>query len=90
MNLVPAIKEMEREISRIQTEADRRKRDLKEGLKALRKLNTACENCGGEGKILRSRACAEDDRPDPNDPRDYRTCSYCRGTGLTQKENINA
>jgi len=81
MNLVPAINEMESAISKTKHEYDDKIKELKDGLVALRKLNTVCEKCGGEGKYLRSRACAEDDRPDPNDPRDYIKCSDCHGTG---------
>lgn len=48
-------------------------------------MNEACEYCRGEGKTLRSRACAEDDRPDPKDPNDWNVCSHCHGTGLRKK-----
>lgn len=81
MNLVPAIREMESAVNKIEYEYKQKVQELKDGLVALRKLNTVCEKCGGEGKYLRSRACAEDDRPDPNDSSDYRTCSECHGTG---------
>lgn len=43
-----------------------------------------CPNCHGTGKVLRSRSCAEDDPPDPNDPTDYETCDYCHGLGLVE------
>ena len=54
---------------------------LKEGLEHLLTLNDVCEACEGKGKVLRHRVCAEDDRPDPNDPRDYLVCPLCKGTG---------
>lgn len=82
MNLVPAIQEMEKEIRNLKNTHEKKLKELTDGLTALRKLNKVCEKCGGEGKYLRSRACAEDDRPDPNDPRDYVKCSECHGSGL--------
>ena len=82
LNLVPAIREIEKTISSIDYEYTQKLAPYKKSLEELRKVNTACEKCGGSGRILRSRACAEDDRPDPNDPRDYNTCDKCKGTGL--------
>lgn len=81
MNLLPAIRETKRQIAEIKNEAERKVYDLDNGLKALRKLNTYCDECDGEGKVLRKRACAEDDRPDPTDPRDFLKCNFCNGTG---------
>jgi len=54
-------------------------------LEELRKQNTVCEKCQGDGKVLRTRMCTEDDRPDPNDPNDWITCPECRGTGEAKK-----
>ncbi len=82
LNLVPAIKAIQTQIQEITTEYNKQVAPYKESLKQLRAINTACERCCGKGKILRSRTCAEDDRPDPNDPRDYITCPSCGGTGL--------
>lgn len=82
LNLVPAIKELEQEITKRKLEFAKSIKPYVDSLAQLRKLNEACEFCNGKGKILRSRVCAEDDRPDPKDPRDYRTCPYCAGTGL--------
>lgn len=81
MNLIPAINEMRKEIVEARSQLERKVYDLEQGLKALKKLNTYCEECGGEGKKLRSRACAEDDRPNPDDPRDWLKCNFCHGTG---------
>lgn len=81
MNLLPALEEMRRQIQKVKSEKDMELHELEQGLDALKKLNTYCESCGGVGKTLRSRACAEDDRPDENDPRDWRKCNYCGGTG---------
>lgn len=86
LNLVPAIREIERQIAEMESEFAQRVAPYKKSLKELRKINTACEHCGGEGRVLRSRACAEDDRPDPNDPTDWRKRDKCHGTGLAQKE----
>lgn len=41
-----------------------------------------CPKCGGTGLVLRSRSCAEDDPPDPNDPADYEACCMCDGAGV--------
>lgn len=45
-----------------------------------------CPACHGAGKILRSRACAEDDPPDPDDPNDYEPCRLCQGLGFVEKD----
>lgn len=81
VNLVPAIQSIEQQIVDIKCEYERKLKPLEESLKQLRKINETCERCNGNGKVLRSRACAEDDRPDPDDPRDYNTCPECNGTG---------
>lgn len=86
LNLVPAIREIERQISKMESDFESQIAPYKKSLVELRKINTACESCGGEGRVLRSRACAEDDRPDPNDPTDWRKCDKCGGTGLAKKE----
>lgn len=85
LNLVPAIREIEAQIRDITAEFEAKVKPYKDSLDALRRVNQACERCGGEGRVLRSRACAEDDRPDPNDPSDYNTCPICHGTGLVPK-----
>lgn len=87
LNLVPAIREVEAQIRQMEYDFNSKVKPYKESLVALRKINEACERCNGVGKILRCRACAEDDRPDPNDPRDYNTCDVCHGTGLAPKKN---
>ena len=86
LNLVPAIREVEAQIHELETKFNAEVKPYRDSLKALRKINRACERCNGEGKVLRSRACAEDDRPDPDDPSDYITCPICHGTGLSKKE----
>lgn len=86
LNLVPAIREIEAQINMVKAEFDRRLKPFQDSLIALRNINQACERCCGEGRILRSRSCAEDDRPDPNDPRDYNVCPICHGSGLNKKE----
>lgn len=82
LNLVPAIKELEKEITKRKSEFNKSIQPYIDSLAQLKKLNQTCEFCYGKGKILRIRACAEDDRPNPNDPYDYKTCPYCAGTGL--------
>lgn len=88
MNLVPAIKEMEKTIREITADYETKIKELVDGLAVLRKINTTCEKCNGEGKYLRSRTCAEDDRPDPNDPADYRECNDCNGTGKAKYKEV--
>lgn len=85
LNLVPAIKSIEDQLADEKAEYQKRIKPYKDSLAALREINEACERCDGKGKILRSRSCAEDDRPDPNDPRDYNTCPQCGGSGLATK-----
>lgn len=87
LNLVPAIHALEVEISEIDAEYRKKVDPYKRSLAELRKLNQACERCNGTGKILRSRACAEDDAPDPDDPTDYITCPECWGSGKSKKTN---
>lgn len=90
LNLVPAIKEIEQQISKMELDFRERIAPYKKSLDELRKINTACEACCGEGKVLRSRSCAEDDRPDPDDPSDYLVCNVCHGTGLAQISGDNS
>ncbi len=85
LNLVPAIREVEAQICKLEHDFNSKIKPYKDSLAALRKINEACERCNGKGKVLRSRTCAEDDTPDPNDPRDYNTCDVCHGTGLVPK-----
>lgn len=87
LNLVPAIREVESQINQLEAEFKAKVKPYYDSLNALRKINTACEKCGGYGKVLRSRACAEDDRPDSDDPRDWNTCPVCNGSGMTKHES---
>ena len=84
LNLVPAIREVEAQIHRLTVEFEEKIKPYNDSLAALKKANTACERCEGTGKVLRSRACAEDDRPDPDDPKDWNTCPVCHGTGYAK------
>lgn len=83
LNLVPAIQAILGQMTELEREYEKRMEPLQRSLDSLREINEVCEVCGGEGKVLRPRACAEGDRPDPNDPSDYVRCDVCRGTGLT-------
>lgn len=85
VNLVPAIKEIEKLIEGKKKEYQKEIEPYVNSLKLLRQINTACEFCNGAGKILRSRSCAEDDRPDPNNSSDYNPCPICNGTGNQPK-----
>lgn len=86
LNLVPAIREIEAQIREMESDFKAKLKPYQESLNALRKINQACENCEGAGKVLRCRSCAEDDRPDPNDPSDWNTCPVCHGTGCATKK----
>ena len=80
MNLVPAIKQIERQLSEMDAEHERQRAPYVDSLAKLREINDTCEYCFGKGKVLRSRACAEDD-VDPDCPQDYIKCIHCNGTG---------
>ena len=89
INLVPAIHEIEKIIAVRKSQFMKEIEPYQQSLESLRKINEACEVCGGAGKKLRSRSCAEDERPDPNDPKDWEKCQFCGGTGVKkQKEEI--
>lgn len=89
LNLVPAIREVEAQIGQLEAEFKAKIKPYRDSLSALRKINTACEKCGGSGKVLRNRAYAEDDRPDPDDPTDWRSCPICHGSGIAKYEVQN-
>lgn len=82
MNLIPAINNIRAQIKVIEARHVSELKPYVESLEALRKINTACENCGGTGKIFR-RACAEDEG-------DYHRCEVCHGTGkIVEEKEIN-
>lgn len=85
LNLVSAIQEVNEVIWEKQSRFHKEIAGYEACLKKLKEMNEACFICNGKGKILRTRACAEDDRPDPNDPDDWEICPYCKGTGLDKK-----
>ncbi len=90
LNLVPAIREIEEQIKTMEYEYKEKIKPYLNSLEQLRKINTACEKCGGKGRVLRSRACAEDDRPDPKDPSDWIECFICSGTGLSHYNSLES
>lgn len=81
LNLLEAIHTLEAQRAQEVEEHAERLRNIDAAIKAVRMANEVCWVCGGTGGKLRSRVCAEDDRPDPNDPRDYTVCKACHGTG---------
>ena len=89
VNLVPAIRAVEKELEEAEGRAkavyEATVKPYRDSLEQLRTMNTVCEECGGSGKVLRKRACAEDDAPNPDDPTDWLTCDRCKGTGKKPK-----
>ena len=73
LNLVPAIRAIEGQISELKNEYVKKITPYKESLAKLKEINTACESCCGTGKVFR-RSCAEDEG-------DYYTCPDCKGSG---------
>lgn len=86
INLVPAIKEIEKIIKEKEARFKKEIAPYEESLNQLRRINTVCEKCMGAGHVLRNRVCAEDDRPNPNDPSDWVECKKCYGTGTIRSE----
>lgn len=85
-NLVAALKELRKEKADLEAEYKSKLIGIDTAILAVQRINTVCEKCEGKGKVLRPRACAEDDRPDPNDPNDWITCPECHGSGgVTQQ-----
>lgn len=85
LNLVPTIKSIEKELNELAQRYNKKIQPYLDSLEKLREINQACEYCNGTGHVLRSRSCAEDDRPDPNDLSDYIKCRGCNGTGLAHQ-----
>lgn len=73
LNLVPAIRAIEKQICELEGEFAKKVAPYRESLAKLKEINTACENCGGTGKVF-YRSCAEDEGSD------Y-VCPDCRGSG---------
>lgn len=88
LNLVPAIKEIEQQIRDMEYKHKQTIQPYLDSLSALREINQVCENCNGDGMVLRPRACAEDDAPDPSRLEDYIVCSVCNGSGRSQKDGL--
>ena len=62
-NLVAALKELRKEKADLEAEYKSKLIGIDTAILAVQRINTVCEKCEGKGKILRTRACAEDDRP---------------------------
>ena len=86
LNMLPAMKELDKKREALTIAYQKQMDAYNAAYKVLFDLNEACPHCDGAGKKLRSRACAEDDRPDPNDPNDWETCIHCGGSGRARKE----
>lgn len=74
LNLLPAIRSIEEQIRVIESDHRKKIAPYQMSLDELRKINTACETCGGSGQIFK-RVCAEDDGS-------TYLCSVCCGTGV--------
>lgn len=81
LNLVPAILAMLQEKENVIQVAAQKIREIEDGVKALRKLNTVCEECRGKGKYLRTTVSIEDEASGTQVSRDWVTCHVCHGTG---------
>lgn len=81
LNLIEPMNEIKRRRSSFESEAKHKFEAFDEAYRILEDMNEACFHCNGQGKRLRSRSCAEDDAPDPNDPRDWLVCTWCGGSG---------
>lgn len=86
VNMLDAIAALELEFARKKAVMENELSAINQAIDTLKKLNEACPECHGKGWYLRKRACAEDDRPDPDDPSDRIRCSHCGGTGY--RDNI--
>lgn len=82
INLLNAITDLEKQKGALTDRYNAEVKELDDAIAVLRKSNQACWCCGGRGWNLRQRVCAEDDRPNEDDPRDRRTCRMCHGTGI--------
>lgn len=85
-NLVAALKELRKEKADLEAEYKSKLIGIDTAILAVQRINTTCEKCEGKGKILRTRACAEDD------PSDWITCPDCHGSGhtITERERETA
>lgn len=90
VNMLDAMDAVQKEITRRQDEFAEEMAGLTSALKVLRNLNEACPRCRGAGWKLRERACAEDDRPNPDDPADRIRCGECGGSGKIKRGSMKA
>lgn len=81
INLIPTLRTLKAQRDERAIEFDRQLAALDAVIIAIGKVNEACTECDGKGWRLRPRACAEDDRSDPNDPDDRIPCEACNCTG---------
>lgn len=81
INLLDAMDTIQQKKLLLKRETEEKIKAFDEAYLVLWNINEACPHCKGKGKKLRSRSCAEDYRPDPNDPSDWETCKLCGGSG---------
>ena len=74
LNLIPAIRGIEKQISVIKAKHAQELRPYEESLKHLRELNDICEKCNGTGKVYKMSYL--------EDESEYVKCEACNGTGL--------
>lgn len=81
INLLHAVRALRLERREKTADFERQIAAIDAAIDVVGKVNEACPECEGRGWRLRPRACAEDERPDPDDPNDRIPCEACNCTG---------
>lgn len=87
LNLISSIHELENKKQKIIEQCRQDVEEIDKAIEIVKKMNEACLDCRGKGWRLREMACAEDDRPNPEDPNDRIKCRSCNGTGFRVYHN---
>ena len=74
LNLIPAIRGIEKQISVIKAKHAQELRPYEESLKHLRELNDICEKCNGTGSVYEMSSLEDEGQ--------YAKCKACNGTGM--------
>lgn len=86
LNLIEALETIKQKRRKVFEERDKELAELDAAYNVLFDLNEACLECRGKGKKLRTRSCAEDDRPNSNNESDWIQCPVCKGTGRVKHD----